>query len=428
MSFFASVRSVLGWSNRQNLRRSLRPLILRAEELEPRELPSVSLNLEFGTPTSPVAPGYVGFSTNAYNPATGYGWQNPSAVTGVERNTGGFPTHSFAMGRFDSFLVDLPNGTYDVTATFGDALLYRSSVYLTAQGISLPRTAPTAPGQFTQSHFSVSVTSGQLNFSMLCSNWFALDALHIADKAPRATLSNNGPGNEGSAVTATFSNPNSSLLHYSFALTTSGLATTYAAAGTSTSAPFTFTESGIYAIYGRVLDSNNTYTTYKTQVTVNDVAPTATVTNNGPVNAGSPVTVSFSNPTSPSQLDTNAGFHYSFATSTSALATTYAAAEFGDLHRGRLGQPDTDGAVGGEQRWRSYLQQHQRCYLDLPCRDLDGGDERQRVRGRLHQQRWQRHDQRRYSHRRLRADHHDAAQQPDGQCRYFGDLHRGRVW
>jgi hypothetical protein len=63
-------------------------------------------------------------------------------------------------------------------------------------------------------------------------------------------------------------------------------------------------------------------------VTVNvlNVAPTATIGNNGPVIEGSPVTVSLTNPSDPSGPDTTAGFHYSFALLPSGLLNSYSSA------------------------------------------------------------------------------------------------------
>src|SRR5437764_1133345 len=68
-----------------------------------------------------------------------------------------------------------------------------------------------------------------------------------------------------------------------------------------------------------------------TTVTVANVAPTATLANNGPVNEGSPATISFSSPSDPSSADTSAGFHYSYACDglATSLATTYAGATDG---------------------------------------------------------------------------------------------------
>ncbi|HMP40272.1 MAG TPA: glycosyl hydrolase 53 family protein [Roseiflexaceae bacterium] len=54
-------------------------------------------------------------------------------------------------------------------------------------------------------------------------------------------------------------------------------------------------------------------------VTVNNVAPTALLTNNGPIAEGSSVTVGFSNQFDPSPIDTAAGFRYAFACDGSSL-------------------------------------------------------------------------------------------------------------
>jgi len=71
----------------------------------------------------------------------------------------------------------------------------------------------------------------------------------------------------GSPVTFSLVNPSSSV-HYSFAQTEGGLATTYSAAGTSaTSSSYTYS-SGTYTMWGRVIDSNNVSSTFSTQFTV----------------------------------------------------------------------------------------------------------------------------------------------------------------
>src|SRR6185436_8409279 len=64
---------------------------------------------------------------------------------------------------------------------------------------------------------------------------------------------------------------------------------------------------------------------YTTTVTVNNAAPTATLSNNGPVDEGLPATVSFTNQLDPSNADTAAGFHYAYSCSNGSLAgATYA--------------------------------------------------------------------------------------------------------
>src|SRR5206468_1797840 len=60
-------------------------------------------------------------------------------------------------------------------------------------------------------------------------------------------------------------------------------------------------------------------------ISATNVAPTATLGNNGPVNEASPATISFSGQFDPSSADTTAGFHYAYScTNGSLAAATYA--------------------------------------------------------------------------------------------------------
>ncbi|WP_256623124.1 PKD domain-containing protein [Methanolobus chelungpuianus] len=59
-------------------------------------------------------------------------------------------------------------------------------------------------------------------------------------------------------------------------------------------------------------DGNEGVTTTSFSLTVNNVAPTATFGNNGPLNEGSSFTLSMINPYDPSSVDTTAGFEYAF--------------------------------------------------------------------------------------------------------------------
>src|SRR5439155_23153442 len=62
-------------------------------------------------------------------------------------------------------------------------------------------------------------------------------------------------------------------------------------------------------------------------VTVNNVAPTATLANDGPINEGSSATITFSDQADVSSVDTAAGFHYAYSCSNGSLASaTYALA------------------------------------------------------------------------------------------------------
>src|SRR5205085_608273 len=75
----------------------------------------------------------------------------------------------------------------------------------------------------------------------------------------------------------------------------------------------------------KVTDKDSGSDSKQFSVSVANVAPTATLSNGGPVNEGSPVSISFSGQSDPSSADTSAGFHYAFDCSGGSLAgATYA--------------------------------------------------------------------------------------------------------
>src|SRR5207248_1213068 len=66
-------------------------------------------------------------------------------------------------------------------------------------------------------------------------------------------------------------------------------------------------------------------TVYAATVAIANVAPTATLGNDGPVPEGSPATIAFVDPSDPSSADLAAGLHYAFACDGNSLAAaTYA--------------------------------------------------------------------------------------------------------
>lgn len=133
------------------------------------------------------------------------------------------------------------------------------------------------------------------------------------------------PVDEGGSVVVTASgdDPNGGLLTYAWDLDNNG---SFETPGQSVS----FDASALdgpnsYTINVRVTDNGNLSADDSATVNVVNVVPTATLSNNGPVLSGSPVTVSFSSQFDPSTADTAAGFHYAFACDGSSLATaTYA--------------------------------------------------------------------------------------------------------
>lgn len=84
----------------------------------------------------------------------------------------------------------------------------------------------------------------------------------------------------------------------------------------------TFADSGSLQVVMKSTDVFGLPGTTKTQsITVENVAPTATLGNSGSVNEGSSATLSFSGASDPSSVDTLAGFHYAFDCNGGSLAT-----------------------------------------------------------------------------------------------------------
>ncbi len=146
-----------------------------------------------------------------------------------------------------------------------------------------------------------------------------------------ATFSGPSSVNAGSTnATVTFSNPTggSGGYTYSYDFNDSGTFEIINSSSPTATIPESYVDNGpaTLVVHGRITDSAGDYSDYTTSITIKDVAPTATLSNNGPVYVSSPVTVSFSNPSDPSNADTTAGFHYSFALDPADLATSYTTA------------------------------------------------------------------------------------------------------
>lgn len=98
---------------------------------------------------------------------------------------------------------------------------------------------------------------------------------------PVATLSNNGPKDEGDPVAISFTNPSdpssadtSAGFRYAYSCGNGDLGgATYASSGASASTTCTFKDNGTYAVKGRILDKDGGYSERTTTVTVDNAAP-----------------------------------------------------------------------------------------------------------------------------------------------------------
>ncbi len=142
-----------------------------------------------------------------------------------------------------------------------------------------------------------------------------IDAV-IRNVAPTATFGNDGPVNEGSGFTLDLSGPSDP----SVADTTAGFqyrfdcgdGSGFGAWSTSSSQVCSTDDNGTRNVAGEIRDKDLGSTGYTDTVTIDNVAPTATFSDDGPVNEGSGFTIDLTGPSDPSVADTTAGFQYRF--------------------------------------------------------------------------------------------------------------------
>jgi hypothetical protein len=155
-------------------------------------------------------------------------------------------------------------------------------------------------------------------------------AVHILNAPPTITnVSQNGPkdeglNNTGNGVTlsVTASDPGGDTLSYSYDFDGDGnwdegdgtfAGGTDSGSLSSSSNPHVYDDNGVYNAKVRVVDQDGGVTDSTIPVTINNVAPTATLSNDGPAPEGSSsASVAFSGQFDPSVTDTNAGFHYAY--------------------------------------------------------------------------------------------------------------------
>lgn len=120
----------------------------------------------------PVAAGYTNIttSTHAYTMGTGYGF---ASVTGLDQRDRGAPDvlrRDFMVANSKrSFVVDLPNGMYDIHFIAGDNMSNAPNgpmdVY--AEGIKKISGLYSDGGRFNQQDFTIDIADGQLNLDMV---------------------------------------------------------------------------------------------------------------------------------------------------------------------------------------------------------------------------------------------------------------------
>src|SRR5207237_6067646 len=134
----------------------------------------------------------------------------------------------------------------------------------------------------------------------------------VRNVAPTADLANNGPVDEGSPATISFSNKfdpssadTSAGFHYQYNCDGSAFGPVdYASASSSDSHQCTFNDNGTYTVRARIIDKDNGFTSYTTDVVVQIGRASCRQGDNGPVVEGSPATNSCDDKVEPSSADT----------------------------------------------------------------------------------------------------------------------------
>ena len=124
------------------------------------EVASISHRFDFGSQTSPLETGYTRVTwTTTYNDSLGHGWL--AAVNGVDRGAGTGLSRDLHYRNVGTFVVDVPDGTYQVTLTVGDEGPYRHDQELFLEGAWVESIVTAGNEVVTRTH-TVTVNDGQL--------------------------------------------------------------------------------------------------------------------------------------------------------------------------------------------------------------------------------------------------------------------------
>jgi large repetitive protein len=124
---------------------------------------AVPLRFQFGVDASPLAAGFTLVTDRTiYSHKRGYGWRRGDEGVARDRERGEPLRRSLNFGSYIEFLVDLPNGAYDLTVTMGDQTSAHDEMGLLLQGKRVD-SVTTAAGEFHVGTYRVSVTAGQLS-------------------------------------------------------------------------------------------------------------------------------------------------------------------------------------------------------------------------------------------------------------------------
>ncbi|SNZ04957.1 hypothetical protein SAMN05421503_0822 [Terribacillus aidingensis] len=128
------------------------------------------LKFDFGTNASPVQDGYTAVTPEtAYSETAGYGFEDISKVSGIDRKTSDPLKSDFVSASDTSFNVDLVYGDYAVTILSGDEEA-ETNIGIQVEDIQKVQSTHLASGEYKEHEFEISLIDGQLNFKFTEAN------------------------------------------------------------------------------------------------------------------------------------------------------------------------------------------------------------------------------------------------------------------
>ena len=184
----------------------------------------------------------------------------------------------------------------------------------------------------------------------------------VTNVAPTASFGNDGPVDEGSSFHLSLTSPSDP----SSADTTTGFTyafdcgdgTGYSAFSGTATATCPTTDNGTRNVKAKIKDKDGGTNEYTGTVTVRNVAPTATFSNDGPVDEGSSFHLSLASPSDPSSADTTAGFTYAFDCGDGTGYGAFSAAAHGHVPHVGQRHPQRQGQDQGQGRRHQRIHRH----------------------------------------------------------------------
>ncbi len=232
----------------------------------------------------------------------------------------------------DNAAVTVNEGTTAInTGTWSDANL-GDTVTLSASVGTVTKSGTNASGTWSWSYTPTDGPAGPTTVTITANDGTTSSSttfsLTVNNVAPTIAISGAPTVNEGAVYSLTLgavSDPgtdtvSSYLVHWG-----DGTSNTYGSNGVKT---HTYADGpNAYNVTVDLIDGDGTFLNRANALSVSvlNVAPTATLQNNGSKTYGETVTISFTGASDPSNSDTSAGFHYAFATTAAGLTgVTYA--------------------------------------------------------------------------------------------------------